>query len=196
MNLALPPPDHMLFQRHCPLGTMSLRPLAPEQDIALLHDWLGRDYAAYWGMGDYSRAQLADYVGEIQACPHREIALGLWDGRPAFLFEGYLPLHDRLAEHYQVRPGDRGMHLLLAPCERPVHGFSLEVMRSILAYQFSDPFARRIVVEPDVRNSKVHVLNRRAGFVYQRLLQLPEKNACLAFCTRAQFHASLQENRP
>ena len=104
------------------------------------------------------------------------------------------PPHDRLADHYQVRPGDRGMHLLLAPCEKPVHGFSLEVMRSILAYQFADPFARRIVVEPDARNAKVHALNQRVGFVYQRLLQLPEKDACLAFCTRAQFLATLQEN--
>jgi RimJ/RimL family protein N-acetyltransferase len=172
---------------------MHFETLQPEH-LPLLHDWLRRDYARFWAMGHLSLAQLADYVGEIQRSSHRDIAIGMCNGEPAFLFEGYHPAHDLLADHYQVRPGDRGMHLLLAPCEKPVHGFSLEVMRSILAYQFADPFARRIVVEPDARNAKVHALNQRVGFVYQRLLQLPEKDACLAFCTRAQFLATLQEN--
>ena len=67
---------------------MHFETLQPEH-LPLLQDWLRRDYARFWGMGHMSLTQLADYVDEIQRSSHRDIALGLWNGDPAFLFEGY-----------------------------------------------------------------------------------------------------------
>ena len=65
-------------------------------------------------------------------------------------------------------------------------------METVLAALFAEPSVRRVVVEPDVRNDKIHQLNRYAGFVYHGEIALPHKRAALAFCTRAQFDAHLQ----
>lgn len=58
-------------------------------------------------------------------------------------------------------------------------------------FLFSHPDINRIVVEPDVRNDRIHRLNKRAGFVYERKVELPEKTAWLAFCTREQYRAAM-----
>jgi RimJ/RimL family protein N-acetyltransferase len=53
--------------------------------------------------------------------------------------------------------------------------------------------AERIVVEPDARNERIHALNRAMGFVYAKNVAFREKTASLAFCTRADFYATLQK---
>jgi RimJ/RimL family protein N-acetyltransferase len=179
------------------IGHFSLRPLSLPDDIPRLHDWLTRDYARFWGMQDATPADIESFYHDLMASSHADAYLGLHDGSPAFLVECYMPLHDPVGQHYDVRPGDRGMHFLVAPSEKPIAGFTLAVMRTIMEFIFSDPFARRVVVEPDVRNEKIHVLNQRVGFEYDRVIQLGEKTAHLAFCTREQYAASLvSENRP
>lgn len=55
---------------------------------------------------------------------------------------------------------------------------------------FSDARVSRIVVEPDVRNEKIHILNKRAGFEYQQIIDLPNKTAYLGFCTREQYESN------
>ncbi|ATG75386.1 acetyltransferase [Zobellella denitrificans] len=183
------------FRKRVPgLGELALRPLDPQQDTALLHDWLSRDYARFWGMQDHTPEQVAAFYREMDACDHAEALLGLHDGRPAFLVECYDPRHDRIGQHYPVAPGDHGMHVLVAPAERPIRGFTWQVFRTIMDFLFSQPEVQRVVVEPDVRNDKIHALNRRAGFVYQRQIPLPEKTAHLAFCTRDQYHSALIED--
>ena len=61
-------------------------------------------------------------------------------------------------------------------------------------YFFSLPYVERVVVEPDVNNEKIHVLNKKAGFVYQGEIQLPNKVAALAICTRENYRLA-SENR-
>ena len=48
------------------------------------------------------------------------------------------------------------------------------------------------VVEPDVRNEKIHRLNRRAGFQDHGVVELATKRALLALCTRRQYCDALQ----
>jgi len=175
------------FRREWPdIGTLALRPLDIARDIETVFDWVSRDYARFWGMNGDSREQVADFYREMQESDSAQAYLGLHDGRPAFLVECYDPAHDPVGEHYTVRPGDRGMHFLVAPTPDggPIHGFSQAVIDTIVAFLFSDSDTRRIVVEPDVTNAKIHPLNRRAGFVYDREIRLAEKTAHLAFCTR------------
>jgi RimJ/RimL family protein N-acetyltransferase len=56
-----------------------------------------------------------------------------------------------------------------------------------MRFLFDDPRTRRVVVEPDVRNTAVHALNEAVGFMPEREIQKPEKRALLSFCTREQF---------
>ncbi len=182
--------DTFNFKKHVPaIGTFRLRPLQIPQDIDRIQDWVNRDYARYWGLQGQSAAQVEAEYRKITA--QAEVFMGYCNDRPAFLLECYDPGHAEVGEHYARQQGDRGMHVLVAPAERPIAGFTWSVFTVIMDFIFSDPEARRIVVEPDIRNDKIHVLNKRAGFDYQKTISLSDKTACLAFCTREQYQAAL-----
>jgi RimJ/RimL family protein N-acetyltransferase len=113
----------------------------------------------------------------------------LWNGVPSFLAERYDPAHVELQGRYDAQPGDVGMHFLCAPAHRPTHGFTRAVLTTVMAWLFDDPATRRVVVEPDVRNTAVHALNAAVGFEVAGPITKPEKQALLSTCTRDQFLA-------
>lgn len=190
-NMASP---DAVFERHVQdVGRLSLQPLNVPKDIPQLHDWMTRDYARFWNMQNYSLKELEDFYRTLMESGHACAFMGQLDGKASFLVECYDPRHDQIGKHYAPPPGDYGMHFLLAPAETPVSGFSYAVICTILEFMFSDKAVSRIVVEPDIQNDKIHVLNTRAGFEYDRQLELPEKTAHLAFCTREQFAAALSK---
>lgn len=179
-----------VFVRADALGEFALRPLSPAADAPLLHGWTSQPHARFWGMNALSVEQVREFYEELNRTPGAAGYLGTYGGTPCFLLERYNPAADPVGDCYAVRPGDVGMHLLIAPAERPITGFSLAVMRTVMAYLFSLPGVRRVVVEPDVRNHKIHALNRRVGFVHQRQIWIGSKQAYLAFCTRSQYEAA------
>ncbi|WP_110686816.1 GNAT family N-acetyltransferase [Salinicola aestuarinus] len=175
---------------HCAwpgIGTLSLRPLDTTRDIDTIYAWVSADRARFWGMTQDTREQVAAFYRRLQASASAQAYIGLHDNRPAFLVELYDPAEDPVGDHFAPQAGDRGMHFLVAPLDaerQPISGFSQAVLDTIVAFLFDDAATRRIVVEPDVTNTKIHPLNRRAGFVYDREIQLAEKTAHLAFCYR------------
>jgi hypothetical protein len=114
---------------------------------------------------------------------------------PAFLAETYDPARSALSAVLDVRPGDLGMHVLVAPTDTPVHGFTAEVFAAVMRHCFAllghaDEPTARVVVEPDAANTAIHALNARAGFVVEGEVQLPDKRALLSTCTREQWERS------
>lgn len=185
--------ESFIFKKYMPaIGTFRLRPLQIPQDIALIHDWVNRDYASYWGLQGYSVEQVEAEYRKI--AEQSLVYLGFCNDQPAFLLECYDPEHHALSEHYAWQAGDRGMHILVAPAERPIANFTGSVFTVIMDFIFSDPAAQRIVVEPDINNEKIHALNKRAGFEYQKVITLPNKTAHLAFCSREQYRAARGKN--
>ncbi|MFF3447265.1 GNAT family N-acetyltransferase [Streptomyces sp. NPDC002667] len=169
------------------VGTFTVRPLDPVGDAPSLHRWVTHPKAAFWMM---QGARLHDVEREymaIAASEHHEAFLGLLDGEPVFLMERYDPRYVELVGLYEPEPGDVGMHFLVAPSDRPVHGFTRAVITTVMEQLFADPAVRRVVVEPDVANTAVHALNEAVGFVPVREIQKPEKKALLSFCTRERF---------
>ncbi|MGW7819167.1 GNAT family N-acetyltransferase [Streptomyces puniciscabiei] len=168
----------------------TFRPLDPLQDAGLLHRWVTHPKAAFWMMQDAGLQDVEREYLRIAAHEHHQAHLGLHEGEPAFLMERYDPRYVELAGLYDPEPGDVGMHFLVAPTDRPVHGFTRAVITAVLDELFADPRTRRVVVEPDVRNKAVHALNEAVGFVPVREIQKPEKRALLSFCTRERFRAA------
>jgi RimJ/RimL family protein N-acetyltransferase len=175
--------------------TFTFRPLDPLKDAELLHSWLTHPKAAFWMMQDAKLEDVERAYMEIAADEHQEAYLGLRDGEPAFVMEKYDPAHRELVGLYDPRPGDVGMHFLVPPTDRPVHGFTRAVITAVMAYLFEDPAVERVVVEPDVSNKAVHALNEAVGFVPEREIQKPEKKALLSFCTRDRFFDRHSFNR-
>jgi RimJ/RimL family protein N-acetyltransferase len=174
-------------------GGIRIRPLAPAQDVPLLHRWFRLPYATFWGMQHLPEEDTFAFYEQLTGSGHANAWIGLVDGGRAFLVECYDPAHDVLAEHYAVRPGDLGMHFFVGPADAPVRGFTRRVFRSIMHFMFVRLRAQRIVVEPDVRNHKVRVLNDAMGFVHEREIQLAHKRAGLALCTPAAFQLATQK---
>lgn len=169
---------------------LTLEPLDLARDIALVHAWVTHPASVYWEMPGFTLEQVRDEYAQIRDQAGHEALLGRADGVPAFLVERYDPATSPLADLPELAPGDVGMHLLVAPTDAPVRGFTRAVMRCALEHCFVDPAVNRVVVDPDVRNEKIAVLNAAAGFVVSRAVALPTKTATLSFCTRADFAAS------
>jgi RimJ/RimL family protein N-acetyltransferase len=170
--------------------TFTFRPVDPPKDAGLLHSWVTHPKAAFWMMQDATVRDVERAYAGIAADEHHHALLGLREGEPVFLMEKYDPAHRELVGLYEPRPGDIGMHFLTPPTDRPVHGFTRAVITAVMAHLFEDPEVRRVVVEPDVRNTAVHALNAAVGFVPEREIHKPEKTALLSFCTRERFAAA------
>ncbi|WP_121252181.1 GNAT family N-acetyltransferase [Nocardioides ferulae] len=172
---------------------ITLEPLDLDEHLGPLHGWVTHPRSVFWQMQDATVADVHAEYARIAADPHHHAWLGRADGVPAFLAETYDPAHSELAALPEVgglADGDLGMHVLVAPTDRPVRGFTRAVMGAVLRHCFADPAVRRVVVEPDVRNEKIAALNAAAGFEVARVVPLSTKQAALSFCTREAFLAS------
>lgn len=179
-----------LFSRATRLGRVTLEPVDVDRDAETLHAWVTHPRSVYWGMQSASLDEVREAYAVIDADPHHDAWLGRVDGEPAFLAETYDPAHSELAGVHEVRDGDIGMHVLVAPADRPRHGFTSAVFRAVMELCLDDPRHHRVVVEPDVRNERIAALNAAAGFRVEREVELADKTAALSTCTREQFMQS------
>lgn len=171
------------------------RSVNPAEDGDILHSWVTHERSTFWGMLTASRQDVVDEYTRIAGSAHHDAFLGLEAGVPAFLMERYMPALSPLRSVYSVERGDVGMHFLVGPPDgRERRGYTLCVLQAIVGKLFADPEVERIVVEPDIRNHKVHVLNKKVGFRPHGAVTLPalepfqeSKQALLSFCSRRDF---------
>ncbi|UZX02849.1 acetyltransferase [Arthrobacter sp. CDRTa11] len=183
------PAERELFQ---------FRSIDPVLDADILHSWVTQERSRFWGMLAASRQDVENEYRQIAGLAHHDAFLGLEAGVPAFLMERYLPALSPLCNVYSVERGDVGMHFLVGPpCGGKRHGYTLSVLKAIMEKLFSDLEVERIVVEPDIRNHKVHALNAKVGFRPRGTVTLPavepfqeSKQALLGFCSRRDFLAT------
>ena len=156
------------------------RPVDPDADGDLLFSWVSQPRARCWGMTGKDRDEVAAIYGYIAEQEHLAAYLVHLGGAPVALFQTYDPWVDEIGEYYERRPGDVGVHLLLA--DEPARaGHTGEVVRFFLDFVARTAQARRIVVEPDVRNKKSVALLRRMGFAPGPVVRLPGKLAQFGF---------------
>ncbi|MFJ5308187.1 GNAT family N-acetyltransferase [Streptomyces sp. NPDC088350] len=177
-------------------GTVRVLPLDAAADAEVIHRWVSAERAAFWGMNGLTRAQVAEIYAHMDTFATHHAHLVVRDGEPVGLLQTYEPEADRVGDRYDVRPGDIGIHLLLAPAgpggDRP--GWSAAVLGVLVSYVLLGLDRRRIVVDPDVRNEKAIARFLRQGFVAGPRVVLPEidipdvylpaKHAQLAFLPR------------
>ncbi|WP_409471050.1 GNAT family N-acetyltransferase [Streptomyces sp. HC307] len=178
-------------------GTVRVLPLDAKGDAEVIHGWVSEERAAFWGMNGLTRDQVADIYAHMDTLDTHHAHLVVRDGEPVALLQTYEPGADRVGEAYEVRPGDIGVHLLLAPAgpggARP--GWTALLVSVITVYVLLTLDRQRIVVDPDVRNDRAIARFLRQGFeagpkvVLPEIdlpdVYLPEKHAQLAFLSRA-----------
>ncbi|GAA2509213.1 GNAT family N-acetyltransferase [Streptomyces gobitricini] len=173
-------------------GTVRLARLDPARDAELVHGWVGEERARFWGMREATVDDVREIYTHLDSLTTHHAFLAYRDGVPVALFQTYEPEADRVGECYDVRPGDIGVHLLIAPADAPERGFSTHLMSVLVSYALSG--RERIVAEPDAANEKAIALLVRGGFEPGPEVVLPEvdlpevhiaeKRARLLFFTR------------
>ncbi|GAB3646798.1 GNAT family N-acetyltransferase [Glycomyces tarimensis] len=172
------------------LGDFTLRPVDPAGDAPLIHEWVTHPKCRYWMMTEASIADVWAEHESIAASGHHFAYLGIHRFRSTFLVEVYDPAHTELADVYDVAEGDVGMHVLTAPTDSPVPGFTKGVMVTVMELLFTGFGADRVVVEPDATNAPIHKLNDYVGFRPERTVRLSDKQALLSFCTPSDYERS------
>ncbi|KMS73564.1 siderophore biosynthesis protein [Streptomyces viridochromogenes] len=177
-------------------GTVGIRPLDPQADAEVVHGWAGEERAAFWGMNGLTRDQVAEIYAHMETLDTHHAFLVLRDADPVALLQTYEPEADRVSECYDVRPGDIGVHLLLAPAGAGGRrsGWTSALLTVVTSYVFLTLDRQRVVVDPDVRNEKAIARFLRQGFTAGPTVVLPEvdlpevfiprKDAQLAFLDR------------
>ncbi|MER6313325.1 GNAT family N-acetyltransferase [Streptomyces sp. NPDC001581] len=156
-------------------GTVTVTPVDPAADSALIHSWVTQERARFWGMGEASRELVQEIYEDVDRRTTHHAFMVSRDGEQVALFQTYDCAEDRVSECYEVRPGDVGMHLLIGPAEGAVErGFTGTLMAAFIGFVLSDGAARRVVVEPDARNTKAIARMERSGFVLGPEVVLPE----------------------
>ncbi|MEO3768790.1 GNAT family N-acetyltransferase [Micromonospora sp. B9E7] len=165
-------------------GTVTIRPVRPDDDVDLLHGWVTQDRARFWGMREASRERVHEIYAYLDSLTTHHAYLVHRDGVPAALAQTYQPEADPVGECYDVRPGDVGVHLLVGPPVAVERGFTGALFGTILDFVLADPGRLRVVIEPDARNDRAIKRFLRTGFRPGPLIDLPEKRARLLFLDR------------
>ncbi|MFE1909935.1 GNAT family N-acetyltransferase [Streptomyces anandii] len=178
-------------------GTVRVLPLDPYADAGTVHRWVSAERAAFWGMTDLTRQQVTEIYEHLTGLDTHHAFLVRKDGVPAALLQTYEPPADRVGECYDVRPGDIGVHLLLAPPGPDGHrpGWTSALLGALFSYLLPGLDRDRVVVDPDVRNVRAVDRFLRQGFERGPVVvlpevdlpdvYLPEKRAQLAFLPRS-----------
>ncbi|MFD3503697.1 GNAT family N-acetyltransferase [Streptomyces sp. NPDC058676] len=177
-------------------GTVRVLPLDAAADAEVVHAWVSEERASFWGMTGLSRDQVAEIYAHMDTLDTHHAFLVLKDGEPVALLQTYEPEADRVSECYQARPGDIGVHLLLAPAglNGASPGWSSALLTAVTSYVLQGLDRTRVVVDPDVRNEKAIARFLKQGFEAGPVVVLPEidlpdvylpkKHAQLAFLNR------------
>ncbi|GGW74808.1 GNAT family N-acetyltransferase [Streptomyces caelestis] len=177
-------------------GTVRVLPLDPEADAGTVHRWVSEDRAVFWGMTGLTERQVAEIYAHMDTLTTHHAYLAVRDGEPVALLQTYEPEADRVSECYDVRPGDIGVHLLVAPAGPggARSGWTARLVTAVTRYVLLGLDRRRIVVDPDVRNEKAVARFLTMGFTPGPVVvlpeidlpdvYLPEKKAQLAFLDR------------
>lgn len=170
------------------------RPVVPEHDTDLLHDWMNRPHVAeFWAM-DWPRDWIADYLAGQLDDPARSPYLGFVDDVPVGYVEAYAPQRDVLSAHAPVLPGDLGAHVLIGE-EEHLGRYSVSLGRAAMRMLFRRPEVLRVVGEPDVRNENFLSLLAFLGFRRECDIDLPDKRAAFMVCERAAFERLASRRR-
>lgn len=178
--------------------TVSFRPVELGRDMERLHAWLDSDHVEpYWDLA----APLPEFrrtLEEKLADDHSTLYVGRLDGVPMSYWERYWAAEDPLADHYDARPGDQGIHLLIGPPEYLGEGYASALLRGIVDLAFRHGETERVVAEPDAGNDAALATFASAGFERRDTFYFPheDKEAALVVCERERFERSYAPRAP
>lgn len=146
-------------------------PLSRGEHRGLLHGWLRADHVRPWWGVEGGFGATDAYIDEVDAMTHQRGWIVRDDDGPFGYVESYVVSGDPLAGCYDVRPGDRGFHLLVGPPERLGTSSTRALAVAVLTGLLAEPAADRALCEPNVRNARMRGFCAALGA--EQLAELP-----------------------
>jgi acetyl CoA:N6-hydroxylysine acetyl transferase len=163
---------------------IELRAAHPDDDLALVHDWMQQPHVIPWWQLAGPATRVRAYLAGQVALAHSDPWIATADGTPFAYVETYRATEDPLAEHYDAHDGDRGWHVLVGPPSFLGSGVPRRLAMDVIVRLLDEPGATRVVCEPDVRNERMLAFCRALGAEPAGELELPGKRAVLMIWTR------------
>lgn len=163
-----------------------IKPLCLDRDIQTIHRWVNEPYAhRYWQMQGKIEELYLHYEKFLDSGIGYSLICFLRD-KPMAQVDFYDVTADEIKDLYDARPGDHGIHVLMAPYQKPVPRLSANVVIACISFLFTLSIDR-IIGEPDADNDRANDLVKRVGFRFMKQVQMSYKKANLYCYSREDF---------
>ncbi|ROP41429.1 RimJ/RimL family protein N-acetyltransferase [Saccharothrix texasensis] len=155
------------------------------RDLDLVHRWMQAPHvAAFWHQA-WPRGQWEEELRRQLSGRHSLPVLVSRGEDPVIYLEVYRAARDVVAQVYQARPHDLGLHVAVGELSMTDQGLVRELLPEVTAALFdADPRCTRVLLEPDVRNRRAIASFTAGGFAPVGEVLLPDKVALLMVRTR------------
>lgn len=137
-----------------------------ERDVAELHRWVTARGAGFYNLAHLSREQLADLYRVLSFEPDHHAYMLRRDGLRVALVQTYTAATWPIANLYDARPGDVGLHVLIGARGPRTPNTTGLLMDAMVRFAFAaSPDVHRLVGDPDERNEAIVRVALEAGFV-------------------------------
>jgi len=169
-----------------PRGVLTVRPVHPDEDMALVHDWMNRPHVARFWRQAWPVERLRRYLSAQLAGTESRPMLGLLADVPVSYWEIYRAATAPVGATYPAAPADLGVHVLIGSEALTGNGLGATLIAAVRDGLLAEiPDCGRIVAEPDVRNVASVRAFQRAGFAHRGEITLPDKTAALLVAERS-----------
>lgn len=167
-------------------GAWRARAVDPDtRDLDLVHRWMQAPHVvAFWHQA-WPRERWEEELRTQLSGRHSLPVLVSRGEDPVIYLEVYRAARDVVAEVYQARPHDLGLHVAVGELAMTDQGLVRELLPEVTAALFeADPRCTRVLLEPDVRNRRAIASFTAGGFAPVGEVLLPDKVALLMVRTR------------
>jgi lysine N-acyltransferase len=168
-----------------------LRLVDPDADAEMIAEWMNRPHLAQaweyaWPVPRWRTHLEAQLAGQYS----RPI-LGTIEGTPVAYFELYRAAQDSIATRYAAEPHDLGLHAAIADLGLLNRGLGLQLLPRVVASVFElDPRCRRVMFDPDHRNTSARRVCEHAGCVFLGEHDMANRRMALYALPRSAHDAS------
>ncbi|CAD6442175.1 190dbec4-574c-4109-816a-0e889b9427cd [Sclerotinia trifoliorum] len=177
---------------HSSTATQQVIDTAEMTDLQLLNRWMNVPRVdKFWGCSGPIATQ-EKFLKDNLTSNHSFPVIGLWDGKPFGYFELYWAKEDILGKHVGDNVGDfdRGVHVLVGEDEyRGKHRVQCWITALAHWALVQDYRTNSFVLEPRVDNERFISHLKEAGFVKEREITFPHKQAAFMKLRRECFEA-------
>jgi RimJ/RimL family protein N-acetyltransferase len=145
----------------------AIRLVDPDGDAEMISEWMNRPHLAEAWEYDWPPQRWQRYLRAQLDGEYSRPFIGSFRGAPFGYIELYRAAKDSIAPRYDAEPHDIGLHAAIAELKFVNRGIGPIVLPRLVASVFElEPQCRRIMFDPDHRNSGARRLCEYAGCTF------------------------------